>query len=320
MKRILITGVDGQIGSELFELYREDEGVDHVVGLDIRPPQKLQWSEDGLFEVRDATDKDALREVIKKYEITTIFHLVGILSAKGENNPDLAWHVNMTSLKNILDLSREFNLKVFWPSSIAAFGLSAPRDNTPQNTILDPTTIYGITKVAGELLCNYYYHKFGIDVRSIRFPGIISYDTPPGGGTTDYAVDMFYYALRNEQYPCFVTEETTLPMMYMSDAIKSIIDIMRADKEKIQVRTSYNVTGISFAARELELEIKKHFPEFSCIYSPDYRQKIADSWPRSIDDSLAREQWQWQHDFDLQRITADMIENLQIKAKTDLAV
>ncbi|MCA9731500.1 NAD-dependent epimerase/dehydratase family protein [candidate division KSB1 bacterium] len=317
MKRILITGVDGQIGSELFELFRQDEGVDHVVGLDIRPPHKLQWSESGLFEIIDATDKNALREVITKYEITTIFHLVGILSAKGENDPDLAWRVNMDSLKNILDLAREYKIRVFWPSSIAAFGRSAPHDLTPQNTILDPTTIYGITKVAGELLCNYYFSKFGVDVRSIRFPGIISYDTPPGGGTTDYAVEMFYYALRGEQYPCFVTQETTLPMMYMSDAIKSIIDVMHADGENIKVRTSYNVTGVSFSARELELEIKKHFPEFSCLYKPDYRQHIADSWPRSIDDSAAREQWSWQHEYGLKEIVTDMITNLQIKAKTE---
>ncbi len=314
MKRILITGVDGQIGSELFELFRHDEGVDHVVGLDIRPPQKRQWRENGLFELCDATDKDALRQVIKKYEITNIFHLVGILSAKGENNPDLAWHVNMTSLKNILELAQEFDLKIFWPSSIAVFGLSAPRENTPQNTILDPTTIYGITKVSGELLCNYYHQKFAIDVRSIRFPGIISYDTPPGGGTTDYAVDMFYYALRQEKYTCFVSPETTLPMMYMADAIKSILDIMRAEKQQIKVRTSYNVTGISFSARELELEICKHFPGFSCSYKPDYRQRIADSWPCTIDDSLARQQWNWQHQFDLAKITADMIENLKSKA------
>lgn len=313
MERILITGVDGQIGSELFELYRQDEGVDHVVGLDIRPPQKLQWRENGLFEVCDATDKDALRKVIKKYGITKIFHLVGILSAKGENNPDLAWHVNMTSLKNILELAKEFNLKVFWPSSIAAFGPSAPHDNTPQNTILDPATIYGITKVSGELLCNYYYQKFGVDVRSIRFPGIISYDTPPGGGTTDYAVDMFYYAIREEIYPCFVSPETTLPMMYMADTIKSIVDIMQADSDQIKVRTSYNVTGISFSAKDLEQELRKHYPEFSCEYKPDYRQKIADSWPRSIDDSAARQQWNWQHQYDLQKITTDMIHNLRLK-------
>ena len=313
MERILITGVDGQIGSELFELYRKDAGVGHVVGLDIRPPQKLQWRENGLFAVCDATDKNALLEVVKKYAITKIFHLVGILSAKGENNPDLAWHVNMTSLKNILELAKEFNLKVFWPSSIAAFGPSAQRDNTPQNTILDPSTIYGITKVSGELLCNYYHQKFGVDVRSIRFPGIISYDTPPGGGTTDYAVDMFYYALRDEKYPCFVSPETTLPMMYMADTIKSIVDIMRADSQQIKVRTSYNVTGISFSAQELEHEIQKHFPAFSCKYKPDYRQSIADSWPRSIDDSAARHQWNWQHEYDLQKITADMIKNLKLK-------
>ncbi len=309
--RTLITGVDGQIGSELFDFLRERDGVEQVVGLDLRPPRKPDWQNRGFFEVMDATIRDNLESVIKKYDIRTIYHLVGILSAKGELDPNLAWHVNMQSLKHVLDLAAEYNIRVFWPSSIAVFGPTTPRENTPQSTVLEPTTMYGVTKVAGELLCNYYFHHFDVDVRSLRFPGIISYKTPPGGGTTDYAVEIFHAALKEKQYTCFVSPETTLPMMYMDDAIKSIIDLMQAPAEKLTIRTSYNLTGISFAARELEAEIRKHIPEFRCRYEPDYRQAIADTWPIRIDDSRARADWGWQHQYDLAGITEAMLSNLR---------
>ncbi len=309
--RTLITGVDGQIGSELFDFLRERDGVEQVVGLDLRPPRKPDWQNRGFFEVMDATIRDNLESVIKKYDIRTIYHLVGILSAKGELDPNLAWHVNMQSLKHVLDLAAEYDIRVFWPSSIAVFGPTTPRENTPQSTVLEPTTMYGVTKVAGELLCNYYFHHFDVDVRSLRFPGIISYKTPPGGGTTDYAVEIFHAALKEKQYTCFVSPETTLPMMYMDDAIKSIIDLMQAPAEKLTIRTSYNLTGISFAARELEAEIRKHIPEFRCRYEPDYRQAIADTWPIRIDDSRARADWGWQHQFDLAGITEAMLSNLR---------
>ncbi len=309
--RTLITGVDGQIGSELFDFLRERDGVEQVVGLDLRPPRKPDWQNRGFFEVMDATIRDNLESVIKKYDIRTIYHLVGILSAKGELDPNLAWHVNMQSLKHVLDLAAEYDIRVFWPSSIAVFGPTTPRENTPQSTVLEPTTMYGVTKVAGELLCNYYFHHFDVDVRSLRFPGIISYKTPPGGGTTDYAVEIFHAALKEKQYTCFVSPETTLPMMYMDDAIKSIIDLMQAPAEKLTIRTSYNLTGISFAARELEAEIRKHIPEFRCRYEPDYRQAIADTWPIRIDDSRARADWGWQHQYDLAGITEAMLSNLR---------
>ncbi len=309
--RTLITGVDGQIGSELFDYFRNKDGAGQVVGLDLRPPRKPDWQQHGHFEVMDATIRDNLESVIKKYNIRTIYHLVGILSAKGELDPNLAWHVNMQSLKHVLDLAAEYNIRVFWPSSIAVFGPTTPRDNTPQETVLEPRTMYGVTKVAGELLCNYYFHHFNVDVRSLRFPGIISYKTPPGGGTTDYAVEIFHAALQHQHYTCFVSPETTLPMMYMDDAIKSIIDLMHAPAEKLSIRTSYNLTGISFAARELETEIRKHIPSFHCSYEPDYRQSIADTWPIRIDDSRAREDWGWQHQYDLAGITEAMLSNLR---------
>ncbi|PIT84737.1 NAD-dependent epimerase [Candidatus Micrarchaeota archaeon CG10_big_fil_rev_8_21_14_0_10_45_29] len=314
MAKMLITGANGQIGSELISLLREKHGKENVVGLDLRPPAEA--IADGPFEIMDATNKEKLEALVKKEEISQIFHLVGILSATGEKNPNLAYNVNMNSLKHVLDIAKEQKIKVFWPSSIAAFGPTTPRDNTPQRTVLEPNTMYGVTKVAGELLCNYYFHKFGVDVRSMRYPGLLSWKTPPGGGTTDYAVAIFYDAITKGKYDCFVREDTILPMMYMPDAIRAIMELMDADASKLSVRTSYNITALSFSAKELADDIKKRkMPAFECTYSPDERQKIADSWPNSIDDSAARNDWGWKHEYSLEKIVDDMFFNLEKKLK-----
>jgi nucleoside-diphosphate-sugar epimerase len=253
---------------------------------------------------------------VKKYDIDTIYHLAAVLSATGEQNPQLAWTVNMSSLQNILEIALAHKLvRVFWPSSIAVFGPTTPRANTPQETILLPTTMYGITKIAGELLCNYYFIRFGLDVRSLRYPGIISSEVLPGGGTTDYAVEIFYEAIKNKRYTCFVREDTVLPMMYMPDCIKATIDLMEADSAKIKRHDSYNVAGISFPIHALAAEIKKYIPTFQCDYKPDFRQKIADSWPMSIDDSVARKEWGWKPQYDLAAMTKDMMEKLSKRYK-----
>jgi len=310
MRKILITGVNGQIGSELQEALTKQFGNDNVVGMDIRPGQKQK---PGISEIADVTDMAHLRILIQKYDIDTVFHLASLLSAKGEQNPDLAWKINMGGLKNILDLARAFKLQVFWPSSIAVFGPNTPREMTPQTTILQPNTMYGITKLAGELLCSYYFDKFSVDVRSVRYPGLISHKTEPGGGTTDYAVEIFYEAIKHKRYISFVNAETCLPMMYMPDAVRAAIEIMMAKPDDVQIRTSYNLTAVSFSVAELEAEIRSVMPEFTCDYAPDYRQKIADSWPKSIDDSKAREHWGWQHRYDVPAIVRDMLENLSKK-------
>ncbi|MCX8163277.1 MAG: NAD-dependent epimerase/dehydratase family protein [Candidatus Micrarchaeota archaeon] len=310
MQKILITGSNGQIGSELIEELAKKYGAKNVVGLDIVEPKESKYE----FVKLDATDFEGLKKVVEKYDIGQIYHLVSLLSATGEKNPDLAWHVNMSSLKHVLDLAKEKQLMVFWPSSIAAFGPTTPRENTPQRTILEPNTMYGVTKVSGELLCNYYFIKYGVDVRSVRFPGLISWKTPPGGGTTDYAVAIFYEAIEKGYYKCFVREDTVLPMMYMPDAIRAIVELMQAKKEKIKIRTSYNLAAISFKAKDLELELKKYI-DFKVDYEPDYRQKIADSWPKTIDDSAARKDWGWAHKYDLAAMTKDMYQNLVKKLK-----
>jgi len=246
------------------------------------------------------------------FVIWGIYHLVGVLSAVGEKNPNLAWDVNMTGLKNILDLAVEYKIeRLFWPSSIAAFGPTTPLFDTPQKTILEPTTMYGVTKVAGELLCQYYFIKYDLDVRSLRYPGIISWKTPPGGGTTDYAVAIYYEAVKNKSYDCFVNENTILPMVYMDDAVRATIELMDADKEKISIRTAYNLTAISFSAKELAENVAKYIPDFKCTFTPDDRQKIADSWPKTIDDKKAREDWGWKYEFDLDKISVEMIKNLE---------
>jgi nucleoside-diphosphate-sugar epimerase len=265
---------------------------------------------EGPYESLDLTEKSGAETIIKKHNIDIVYHLAAILSATGEQNPPHAWNVNMTSLYNILEIAREQSLKVFWPSSIAVFGPTTPRINTPQETVLLPRTVYGVTKVAGELLCNYYFIRFGLDVRSLRYPGIISSEVLPGGGTTDYAVEIFYQAIEKKHYTCFVREDTVLPMMYMPDCIKATIDLMEADTAKIKRHDGYNISGMSFSAGSLAAEIKKHIPEFECDYMPDFRQKIADSWPMTIDDSVARKEWGWKPAYDLVSMTKDMIEKL----------
>jgi nucleoside-diphosphate-sugar epimerase len=309
--KILITGATGQIGSELTLALRKESGKNNVIALahKRKPNQELL---SGPFEYIDATSKKSLKEIIEKYDINIIYHLASILSAAGEQKPQLAWDVNVGSLKNILDLAVEYKMKqVFWPSSIAVFGDSTPKENTPQNTILQPATMYGITKLVGENLCNYYFKKYSLDVRSVRYPGLISYKTPPGGGTTDYAVEIFYEALKNKEYTCFLKENTILPMMYIDDAIRGTIALMKANPSKITIRTSYNFAAISFSAKELAEEIKTHIPGFKIRYKPDERQKIADSWPKSIDDSAARKDWNWQHEYDLKKTADAMLNNLK---------
>ncbi len=310
MHKILITGVNGQIGTELSEKLKGSGAVEKIIGLDLRPATPPY---DYIHETIDTTNRDALRQVVEKYKVDTIFHLASLLSAKGELNPDQAWDVNMRGLKNVLDIVRGTTIKVFWPSSIAVFGPNSPKENTPQDTVLDPNTMYGITKRAGELLCRYYFEKFDVDVRSVRYPGIISYKTEPGGGTTDYAVEIFYEAVRNKAYTCFVSAETRLPMMYMDDAVRAAIEIMQAAKGRVRIRTSYNLTAVSFTAAEMAEAIRHTIPDFKCRFSPDFRQSIADAWPRSVDDTLAREQWAWRHEFDLTSITDIMLARLREK-------
>lgn len=311
MKKIIVTGASGQIGSELVLELRRKFGDQQVVAVGHSRKATAELAK-GPYEVVDVTDKIALEGLIKKYEPDTIFHLVGILSATGEKNPELAWDVNINGLKNVLDLALKHKIKkIFWPSSIAAFGPTTPRDNTPQNTILEPTTIYGVTKVAGELLCQYYWKKYGLDIRSLRYPGLISYKTPPGGGTTDYAVAIYFEALKNKKYEFFVRPDTVLPMMYMPDAIRATIELMEAPISSIKIRTSYNLAAMSFSAKELAEVVGKHMLDFTCTYNSDERQKIADSWPRSIDDSSARQDWEWKHSFDLEKMTEDMFKNIK---------
>jgi nucleoside-diphosphate-sugar epimerase len=317
-KKILVTGATGQIGSELTIELRKRHGNDNVIAAGHKRTPSEKLLESGPFEYVDVTDKKSIEEIVRKYNVDTIYHLAAILSATGEQNPQLAWNININSLYHILEIAREHKItKVFWPSSIAVFGPSTPRANTPQETNLVPGTMYGITKVAGELLCNYYFLKFGLDVRSVRYPGIISSETPPGGGTTDYAVEIFYEAIKKKRYTCFVKENTVLPMMYMPDCLKAAINLMEANASKIKQRTSYNLAAISFSAGELAAEIKKHIPEFVCEYKPDFRQKIADSWPMSIDDSVARKEWGWKPTYDLKAMTKDMIEKLTQRFVTE---
>ncbi|MEM2102566.1 MAG: NAD-dependent epimerase/dehydratase family protein, partial [Candidatus Bathyarchaeia archaeon] len=274
-----------------------------------KPSERL--AESGTDKFVDTTSKHKEEAGGKRYDEDRIYHLHTVLSATGEENPQLAWHVNMDGLYNVLETAREQKItRVFWPSSIAVFGPEAPRVNTPQNAVLIPRTMYGVTKVAGELLCNYYFTRFGLDVRSVRYPGIISNETLPGGGTTDYAVEIFYEAIKKRRYTCFVRENTVLPMMYMPDCIKATMDLMEADSAKIKHRTSYNVSAMSFSVGELAAEIKKYIPDFLCEYKPDFRQKIADSWPMSLDDGAARKDWGWKPKYDLAAMTKDMIEKL----------
>lgn len=311
MKRLLVIGATGQIGSELTLALRKKYGRDNVIAAGHRRKPSDKLHDSGPFLYTDVTDKQGVQKIIESYRIDTIYLLATVLSAVGEQNPQLAWEVNMIGLHNILELAREHNIfRVFWPSSIAVFGPETPRENTPQDTVLIPQTMYGVTKVAGELLCNYYHRHYGIDVRCVRYPGIISSETPPGGGTTDYAVEIFYEAIKHKCYTCFVREDTILPMMYMPDCLKIAMQIMEADASRIQHHVGYNVTGVSFSAGELAAEIKRHIPEFECTYKPDFRQKIAESWPKSLDDSVAQKEWGWSPDYDLASMTTDMIDKL----------
>ncbi len=312
MKKILITGGLGQIGSSLAPFLRKKYGRDNVIIADIREPENIENVEP--FVRLNILDREALDKVIDDYDIDTIYHLAAILSAKGELNPQLAFRVNIIGMFNVLESARTHALeRVMFPSSIAAFGPETPKDNTPNETVLKPRTIYGISKVTGELLGLYYWEKYRLDVRGLRYPGIISWDSLPGGGTTDYAVDMFYYALRHEKYVCFLREDTVLPMMYMPDAIKAITTLAEAPSERLIHRTDFNVQAMSFSPRELADEIRKYIPDFKVEYKPDYRQKIAESWPRSLDDSPARKEWGWKPDYDLSAMVRDMIDNLSKK-------
>lgn len=309
MQNILVTGAFGQIGSELVPALQKAPGVETVVALG---HSKIPADFTGVLEKADVQDTAALEAIIVKYKIDTIFHMVSLLSVTGEQDPNKAWDINLLGLKKILDLAVKYNLRVFWPSSIAAFGPSTPKANTPQRTVLEPTTMYGVTKVAGELLCQYYFLKYGLDVRSVRYPGLISWKTEPGGGTSDYAVAVFYEGITTGKYTFFVGEQTMIPMMYMDDAIRATVGLMQASADKLTIRTSYNLGAISFTAKQLAEEVKKHIPLVDS-YVPDHRQKIADSWPDSVDDSVARADWGWQHEFDLSKMTAVMIEKLQSK-------
>lgn len=309
--KILVIGASGQIGVELTMALRKQYGNANVIASDLREQNPLLEGT-GPYVSLDVMNKEMLHVQVIRQNITQIYLLAAILSATGEKNPNLAWHLNMQGLLNVLDIAREEKLhKVYWPSSIAVFGPTSPKKNCPQQTIIEPSTVYGISKYAGEFWCNYYHNRHGVDVRSIRYPGLISYKSEPGGGTTDYAVAIFHEALEHKAYKCFLSEDTYLPMMYMPDAIRATLELMNAPSEKIKVRTSYNISGMSFSPKEIAAEISGHVPGFKISYEPDYRQEIANSWPQSIDDSVAANDWGWKPEFDLKKMTADMFENLR---------
>jgi nucleoside-diphosphate-sugar epimerase len=308
--KILIIGACGQIGTELTAKLRATYGVNNVVASDIR---KLNNDvvNNGIFEVINALDYNQIEHLIEQYQITDVYLMAALLSATAEKNPAFAWDLNMNSLFHVLNLAKAGKIKkIFWPSSIAVFGPTTPRQNTPQYTVMEPSTVYGISKQTGERWCEYYHKQYGVDVRSIRYPGLISWSTEAGGGTTDYAVDIYHKAITDGKFTSFLSENTELPMMYMDDAIKATISIMQAPIEEIKIRSSYNLAAMSFTPKQIGEEIKKHYPNFELSYTPDFRQKIADSWPASIDDTLAREDWNWANDFDLQNMTIDMFQNL----------
>ena len=310
MRNILIIGSTGQIGTELFLEYKNKLGADHVVASDIREYTNPVF-DGGKFEILDVLDKDRLSEVVEKHQITEIYLLAALLSATAEKNPTFAWQLNMDGLFNVLNLAKEGKIKkVFWPSSIAVFGPSSPKNNTPQDCVMQPTTVYGISKQAGENWCKYYHDQFGVDVRSIRYPGLIGYKSAPGGGTTDYAVDIFHKAKNEGAFTCFLEEKAALPMMYMPDAIRATIELMEADSDKISVRTSYNLGGISFNPVEIYEAIKQHIPSFEIKYEPDFRNEIAASWPSSIDDSFAQGDWGWKTEYNLELMVEDMLKNI----------
>lgn len=309
--KILIIGACGQIGTELTHRLRTIYGNENVIASDIRKLNN-EVVNDGIFEVLNALDFNQIEHIIEKYHVEEVYLMAALLSATAEKNSAFAWDLNMNSLFHVLNLAKAGKIKkIFWPSSIAVFGPTTPRENTPQYTIMEPTTVYGISKQSGERWCEYYHNIFGVDVRSVRYPGLISWSTPPGGGTTDYAVDIYHKALSEGKFECFLSEETRLPMMYMDDAIRATIEIMQAPSENIKIRSSYNLSGVSFTPKEIAAEIKKHIPDFTISYQPDFRQKIADSWPGSIDDSEARTDWGWKHNYDMDTMTVEMLENLK---------
>jgi nucleoside-diphosphate-sugar epimerase len=309
-ERILVIGASGQIGVELTLALRAIYGNNNVIASDLREQNPLLEGT-GPYVALDVMNKEMLHVQVVRQGITQIYLLAAILSATGEKNPDLAWHLNMQGLLNVLDIARNEKLhKVYWPSSIAVFGPTSPKQNCPQKTIIEPVTVYGISKYAGEFWCNYYHQRYGLDVRSLRYPGLISYKSAPGGGTTDYAVEIFHEAIEQGSYECFLKEDTYLPMMYMPDAIRATVELMEAPADKIKIRHSYNISALSFCPAELAEAIKQHIPHFTISYKPDYRQQIANGWPQSIDDSFARTDWGWKEEFDLAKLTADMLENL----------
>ncbi|MBT8186270.1 MAG: NAD-dependent epimerase/dehydratase family protein [Croceitalea sp.] len=310
-KSILILGACGQIGTELTMALRDKYGADNVIASDIREGS-VNLMQSGPFELLDATDYGAIEDVVMHYEIEEIYLMAAMLSATAEKFPMRAWNLNMTSLFNVLNLGKERKIdKIFWPSSIAVFGPNSPKVDTPQHTIMEPTTVYGISKQSGERWCEYYHKKYGVDVRSVRYPGLISWKTLPGGGTTDYAVEIFHQALAEEKYNCFLNADTKLPMMFMDDAIRATIGLMQSEPNAITVRSSYNLRAMSFSPEEIAASIKTHIPDFKISYDPDFRQHIADSWPNSIDDSQARKDWGWKHEFDLESTTREMLRNLR---------
>lgn len=309
--KILIIGACGQIGTELTKKLRELYGIENVIASDIRK-LNIDVVNEGIFEVVNALDFNQIEHLVEQYQITDVYLMAALLSATAEKNPAFAWDLNMNSLFHVLNLAKAGKIKkIFWPSSIAVFGPTTPKQDTPQFTVMEPSTVYGISKQAGERWCEYYHNIYGVDVRSIRYPGLISWSTLPGGGTTDYAVDIYHKALSDGTYECFLSEKTELPMMYMDDAIRATIEIMQAPVENIKIHSSYNLAGISFTPEEIAAEIKKHIPDFTITYKPDFRQQIADSWPASIDDSAARKDWNWKHEFDMHSMTVEMLENLK---------
>ncbi len=311
MSTVLIIGACGQIGTELTKKLREVYGKDKVIASDVRKGTP-EFVASGPFEVVNALDFNQIETVIEKYNVDEVYLMAALLSATAEKNPAFAWDLNMNSLFHVLNLAKAGKIKkIFWPSSIAVFGPTTPKQNTPQYTVMEPSTVYGISKQSGERWCEYYHNIYGVDVRSIRYPGLISWSTPPGGGTTDYAVDIYHKALSDNKYTCFLSEDTRLPMMYMNDAIRATVEIMQAPAENIKIRSSYNLSAMDFTPKEITEAIQKHIPDFTIDYAPDFRQKIADSWPQSIDDSSARQDWGWKHNFDLDAMTADMLEHLR---------
>ena len=311
--KVLVIGSSGQIGSELVAELRSNYGNSNVIASDIVASNQIIM-DSGPFEILDVTDSERLYEIVKKHNVTHVYLLAAILSANAEKKPNLSWDLNMKSLFNILDLAKnKFIKKIFWPSSIAIFGPNTEKTKTQQHTISEPNTVYGISKLAGERWCEYYFNKYNVDVVSLRYPGLIGWKSNPGGGTTDYAVHIFHEAIKNKKYTSFLTRDTTLPMMYMTDAIKATLKIMQADSDKIKIRSSYNIAGCSFSPEELANEIKSYIPDFKILYNKDYRQEIADSWPDSLEDSLAKEHWGWQAQYNMQELVKEMIENLNKK-------